>query len=42
MVAATRGIGVDDAFKALRKHARDHNARLQDVATAVVTLGLRP
>jgi len=26
----------------LRKHARDHNASLQDVATAVVTLGLSP
>jgi PAS domain S-box-containing protein len=42
MVAATRGIGVDDAFQVLRKHARDHNARLHDVAAAVVTLGLRP
>jgi PAS domain S-box-containing protein len=42
IVAATRGIGVEDAFQILRKHARDHNARLHDVATAVVTLGLRP
>jgi PAS domain S-box-containing protein len=42
MVAVSRGIGVDDAFRVLRKHARDHNARLHDVATAVVTLGLRP
>jgi PAS domain S-box-containing protein len=42
MVAVSRGIGVDDAFQVLRKHARDHNARLHDVATAVVTLGLRP
>jgi PAS domain S-box-containing protein len=42
MVAATRGIGLDDAFQVLRKHARDHNAGLHDVATAVVTLGLRP
>ncbi len=42
IVAATRGIGVEDAFQILRKHARDHNARLHDVASAVVTLGLRP
>jgi PAS domain S-box-containing protein len=41
-VAATRGIGVDEAFQVLRKHARDRNIRLQDVAAAVVTLGLRP
>ena len=42
IVAATHDIGVDDAFQVLRKHTRDHNARLHDVATAVVTLGLRP
>jgi PAS domain S-box-containing protein len=42
IVAATGGIGVDEAFEVLRKHARDHNARLHDVASAVVTLGLRP
>ena len=41
-VAASRGIGVDEAFQVLRKHARDRNIRLQDVAAAVVTLGLRP
>jgi PAS domain S-box-containing protein len=42
MIAVHRGIGVDEAFRVLRKHARDHNANLHDVATAVVTLGLRP
>jgi AmiR/NasT family two-component response regulator len=42
MVAAQRGIGVEEAFGVLRRHARDHNASLQSVATAVVTLGLRP
>ena len=42
MVAAQRGIGVEEAFDVLRRHARDHNATLQAVASAVVTLGLRP
>ena len=42
MVAAQRGIGVEEAFEVLRRHARDHNATLQAVAGAVVTLGLRP
>ena len=41
MLAAAHGISVDDAFKILRKHARDHNARLHDVAAAVVNLGMR-
>lgn len=42
MVAAQRGIGVEEAFEVLRRHARDHNATLQAVAGAVVTLGLHP
>lgn len=42
MVAAQRAIGVEEAFDVLRRHARDHNATLQAVASAVVTLGLRP
>jgi len=42
MLAERRGISVEEAFQALRKHARDRNATLQDVATAVVTLGLSP
>jgi PAS domain S-box-containing protein len=42
MLAERRGISVEEAFQSLRKHARDHNASLQDVATAVVTLGLSP
>jgi PAS domain S-box-containing protein len=42
MLAERRGISVEEAFQLLRKHARDHNASLQDVATAVVTLGLSP
>jgi PAS domain S-box-containing protein len=42
MLAERRGTSVEEAFQALRKHARDHNASLQEVATAVVTLGLSP
>ncbi|MGY1668630.1 PAS domain S-box protein [Geodermatophilus sp. SYSU D00696] len=42
MLAERRGISVDEAFQVLRRHARAHNASLQDVATAVVTLGLSP
>jgi PAS domain S-box-containing protein len=42
MLAQRRGTSVEEAFQALRKHARDHNASLQEVATAVVTLGLSP
>src|SRR4051812_14289645 len=42
MLAERRGISVEEAFQLLRKHARDHNASLQDVASAVVTLGLSP
>jgi PAS domain S-box-containing protein len=42
MLAERRGISVEEAFQLLRKHARDHNASLEDVATAVVTLGLSP
>jgi PAS domain S-box-containing protein len=42
MLAERRGTSVEEAFQVLRKHARDHNASLQDVASAVVTLGLSP
>jgi PAS domain S-box-containing protein len=42
MLAERRGTSVEDAFQALRRHARHHNASLHDVATAVVTLGLSP
>ncbi|MGY1780681.1 PAS domain S-box protein [Geodermatophilus sp. SYSU D01036] len=42
MLAERRRISVEEAFSVLRKHARDHNASLQDVAAAVVTLGLSP
>jgi hypothetical protein len=33
---------MEAAFDALRRHARDHNLKLTDVATAVVTEGLDP
>lgn len=41
-LAATYGIGVDRAFERLRDYARLHQAKVHDVATAVVNLGLRP
>jgi GAF domain-containing protein len=42
MLAAERGISIDEAFEVLRSHARSHRASLRSVAAAVVTLGLRP
>jgi GAF domain-containing protein len=42
MIAAENGVGIDEAFKLLRQHARTRNASLHDVAQAVVNLGLRP
>ena len=42
MLAAERGIPVDQAFEVLRRHARSHNATLRSVAHAVVSTGLRP
>lgn len=41
-LAAAYDISVDDAFRILRKYARDHNRRIHDVADAVVRDGLRP
>jgi len=40
MIAARQDIGVDEAFQRLRKHARDNNLRIHDVAARVVDLGL--
>jgi len=37
MIAAQNGIGVDQAFQRLRKHARDHNTRIQELAAQVVS-----
>jgi GAF domain-containing protein len=42
IISAARGISVDAAFQVLRRHARNHNASLREVADAVVSLGLRP
>ena len=42
VLAEARGIGVEEAFDVLRAHSRDHNARIHDVAAAVVNLHLRP
>lgn len=41
IIAHTHAVSVDQAFELLRRHARSHNARLIDVATAVVNLGLQ-
>lgn len=41
MVAQQHGITVDQAFELLRRHSRARNARLHDVAAAVVNLGLQ-
>ena len=42
MLAARRGIPVDRVFEVLRKYARDNNARIHDVAAAVVNDELNP
>lgn len=42
ILAAERGISVDDAFELLRRHARSYRTSLRSVADAVVNLGLRP
>jgi len=42
VLASDRNISVDDAFHRIRKYARDHNARIHDVANGVVHEGLRP
>lgn len=41
IIAAKSGTTVEDAFIRLRKYARDHNALIRDVASAVVNLDLR-
>jgi len=42
ILAERSGLTMDDAFAALRRHARDNNLKLTDVATAVVTAELDP
>jgi signal transduction histidine kinase/DNA-binding response OmpR family regulator len=42
ILAAERGITVDEAFDLVRKHARERGVKLHAVAEAVVKLGLRP
>src|SRR5947199_412673 len=41
IIAERQRVTVDIAFQRLRRYTRDHNARLHDVAEAVVHLGLR-
>jgi GAF domain-containing protein len=40
VLATKRAISVDDAFAVLRRHARNNNTRIHDVARAVVDGGL--
>jgi hypothetical protein len=42
VLAAAEAISVDQAYARLRAFARSHNAKVGDVAQAVVRLGLRP
>ena len=42
VLAAAESITVDQAYARLRAFARSHNAKVADVATAVVRLNLRP
>ncbi len=39
VVCAERGISVDDAFQAIRRHARSRSQKVRDVAEAVVDRG---
>ena len=41
VLAAGNGIGMEAAFERIRRHARSHHTTVQEVATAVVNLGLR-
>jgi GAF domain-containing protein len=42
VLAERNNLTMDEAFDALRRHARDNNLKLTDVATSVVTTGLDP
>jgi GAF domain-containing protein len=42
MVAEEEGLNMEQAFSALRNHARNHNLRLVDVAEAVIGRSLAP
>ncbi|MGQ0432748.1 MAG: GAF domain-containing protein [Microthrixaceae bacterium] len=42
MVAERRGLELEESFRVLRNHARNHNLRLADVASAVVDGSLAP
>ncbi|WP_430332329.1 GAF and ANTAR domain-containing protein [Rhodococcus sp. ACT016] len=41
IISNANGIGVDAAYQLIRRHARSHNASVQAVAEAIVTLALR-
>ncbi|WP_127125362.1 GAF and ANTAR domain-containing protein [Georgenia sp. SYP-B2076] len=41
VIAQARSIDVEQAFQRIREHARSHNARVREVAEAIVHVGLR-
>jgi len=41
IIASYSHVSVDAAFDRIRRHAREHQASLHDVAAAIVDLGLR-
>ena len=41
VIATAHGISVNDAFERIRRHARNHNAKVKDAAAAIVNLGMR-
>ena len=42
VLANEHGIGMDEAFERIRRHARSHGATVRAVSEAVVRVGLRP
>ncbi|WP_193312896.1 GAF and ANTAR domain-containing protein [Georgenia subflava] len=41
VIAEAYTVSVDEAFERIRRHARRHNAKIRDVAEAVVKVGMR-
>lgn len=41
VVAASNGVGVDEAFELIRRHARTHHVTVRELSEAIVELGLR-
>ncbi|MFC7405130.1 GAF and ANTAR domain-containing protein [Georgenia alba] len=41
IIAEARSLSVDQAFELIRRHARNHQVRVRDLADAIVHMGLR-